>query len=257
MARLSAARRRLGALPRRAKLALVAAIVLAVVAVLLLTLPGGGSGSGDGDDGSAGGGGDGGPAATGDPTGTSTTLNTGGIEVDAPDDWLVIPVPALRFGIAVPPGWEATLLSDEGLATLAGASPSVPDFTENAHAAAAAGGVLYAAGQDDEGRVSDLVVRAAPETGVTDVANLETYAEGLAAEAGRSSPDIAVVDDADRPTVRLDFQVGTGDEVAEGTETLVLGPDDLVWSVTVTSDDASIHDDLTESIVGTLTLDGR
>jgi hypothetical protein len=254
MARLSAARHRLAALPRRAKLALVAAVVLSVAAVLLLTLPGGGDGdSGGGADV----GGEGGPAATGDAGGTSTTLATGGIEVDAPEDWLVIPVPALGFGIAVPPGWEATLLSDEGLATLAGASPAVPDFTENAHAAAAAGGVLYAAGQDDEGRVSDLVVRAAPETGVTDVASLETYAEGLAAEAGRSSPEIAVVDDADRPTVRLDFQVGTGDEVAEGTETLVLGPDGLVWSLTVTSDDASIHDDLTERITETLTLNGR
>jgi hypothetical protein len=250
MARLSEARRRVAALPRRARLALVAAVVLSVVAVLMVVVPGDGDGAGDG--------GAGGSAPTGgDRAGTTTTLATGGIEVEAPEGWLVIPVPELRFGIAVPPGWEAALLSEEGLTTLAGASPVVPDFTENAHAAAAAGGVLYAAGEDQEGAVSDLVVRAAPGTGVTDEASLETYAQGLAAEAGRSQPDVAVVADANRPTVRLEFQVGSGDEVAEGTETLVLGPDGIVWSVVVTSDDASIHADLTNRITETLTFHGQ
>ena len=50
------------------------------------------------------------------------------------------------------------------------------------------------------------------------------------------------------------FQVGADGEVAEGTETLVLGPNGIVWSVTVTSDDPEIHDDLADSITATLTL---
>ena len=111
---------------------------------------------------------------------------------------------------------------------------------------------MYGAGQDAEGQVSYVLVRAAPETGVTDVAGLEAYATTLAAEAGRSDPRVEVVDGAARPTVRLRFAVGTGDERAEGTETLVLGPDGLVWSVTVTSDDPALHDDLASSLTETL-----
>jgi hypothetical protein len=48
--------------------------------------------------------------------------------------------------------------------------------------------------------------------------------------------------------------VGTGEERAQGTETLVLGPNGLVWSVTVTSDDPALHDDLATSITDTLTF---
>ena len=87
---------------------------------------------------------------------------------------------------------------------------------------------MYAAGQDATGRVSDVLVRAAPQTGVTDVAGLEAYAGTLATAAGRTDPDVEVVEDAAQPTVRLRFEVGTGEERAQGTETLVLGPNG--WS---------------------------
>ena len=97
-------------------------------------------------------------------------------------------------------------------------------------------------------------MRAAPQTGVTDAAGLEAYARSLATAAGRPSDGVEVVDDATNPTVRMRFQVGADGEVAEGTETLVLGPNGIVWSVTVTSDDPEIHDDLADSITDTLTL---
>jgi hypothetical protein len=243
MARVAAFGRRLAALPGRARLALAAAVVLTLAAVLLVVLPG------TGDDGA-----EPPPADDGDAAMTSTTLNAGGIEVDAPEGWQPIPVPQLGFGVAVPPGWEATLLSPEGLSTLANASPVVPGFVDSAHAAASAGGVLYAAGQDQAGGVSDLMVRAAPQTGVTDVAGLEAYAGDLAAGAGRTDPQVEVVEGAASPTVRLSFQVGAGGEVAEGAETLVLAPDGLVWSVIVTSDDPAIHDELADSLTDTLTF---
>lgn len=250
MAVLTGARglsRRVAALPRRARAALGLAAALAAALVVWAAwavLAGGGGG----DDAAGGAGGE--P----DPALPSTTLATGGIEVDAPEGWQPIPVPDLGVGLAVPPGWEATLLSPEGLATLAEASPVVPDFVENAHAAASAGGLVYAAGEDGAGGVSDVIVRAAPQTGVTDVAGLEAYAQGLAAEAGRTDPQVEVVDGAARPTVRLRFRVGgDGDgEVAEGTESLVLGPDGIVWSVVVTTDDAAMHDDLVRTVTGTL-----
>ena len=98
--------------------------------------------SGDGGDDDAG------DTPAGSQAATTTTLNTGGIDVPTPDGWTAIPVPDLGMGLAVPPGWEATLLSPEGLATLAGASPSVPDFTDLAHQAASQGGLVSAAGAE-------------------------------------------------------------------------------------------------------------
>lgn len=249
MARVGALARRVRALPVRARVALVAAVVLSFVAVLLLAWPSGDDG-GDaaGEQGDA-------TGATDDvPQTSSTTIRTGGIEVDAPEGWQEIPVPALRVGVAVPPGWESVLLSPEGLGTLAQADPLVPGFAENAHAAAEVAGVLYAAGADDADQVSDLTLRASPQPGVTDVAGLEAYAIDLAAEAGRADAQVEVIEGAEHPTVRLRFRVGAGDEVAEGTETLVLGPDRFVWSVTVTSDDPAIHDDLAQQITDTLTF---
>ncbi|HLT70263.1 MAG TPA: hypothetical protein VKZ72_08860 [Acidimicrobiales bacterium] len=242
---------RVRALPRRAKVALAAAVVLAVVAVLLIVVPGGG---GDGGERS-----DDGEVEPGELTTTSTTLRTGEVEVDAPDGWQAIPLPDIEVGLAVPPGWEAVKLSPEGLEALSNASPAVPGFTENAHAAAADGGLLYAAGQDAAGRVSDLVLRAAPGTGVADGAGLESYARELAARRP-GEPRVEVVEDASRPTVRLRFQLAGEDGsgvVAEGTEVLVLGPRDVVWSLTVTSEDATIHDDLVDAVAGTLAFPGE
>jgi hypothetical protein len=241
MARVARSARRLRALPGRAKAALALALVLivAVVASVVVAVVG-----------------DGGDTAGGGSGGTlpSTTLATGDLDLQVPEGWQPIPVPALGFGLAVPPGWEAVLLSPDGLATLTGATPAIPGFVEAATAAAAEGGLVYAAGQDASGQVSDVLVRAAPQTGVTDVAGLEAYAGSLAAAAGRTDPDVEVVEDAARPTVRLRFEVGTGEERAQGTETLVLGPNGLVWSVTVTSDDPALHDDLATSITDTLTF---
>jgi hypothetical protein len=247
MAVLSGWGRRVAALPLRARLALAAAVALSVVAVVLLVAPGG-DGDGDGDARA----GDVPASVHGDP-GASTTLATGGIEVDAPEGWQAIPVPALRFGIAVPPGWEAAVLSPEGLEALSSAAPAVEGFVESAHAAAASGGLLYAAGEDDEGQVSDVLVRAAPGTDVTDAAGLADYARGLAGQAGRRDPEVESVDGAASPTVRLRFAVGDdGEEAARGTETLSLAEDGIVWSVVVTSDDAAAHDDLAARLAGTL-----
>jgi hypothetical protein len=242
MARVARGARRLRALPGRAKAALALALVLIVAVAASVVVAVVGDGGGDTAGGGSGG------------TLPSTTLATGDLDLQVPEGWQPIPVPALGFGLAVPPGWEAVLLSPDGLATLSGATPAIPGFVEAATAAAAGGGLVYAAGQDASGQVSDVLVRAAPQTGVTDVAGLEAYAGSLAAAAGRTDPDVEVVEDAARPTVRLRFEVGTGEERAQGTETLVLGPNGLVWSVTVTSDDPALHDDLATSITDTLTF---
>src|SRR4029453_12281685 len=83
---------------------------------------------------------------------TSTTIDTGGIEVSAPDGGTAIPVAGLGFGIAVPPGWEAAVLAPDVLESLERSSPQVPGFLDNAHAAAEAGAVFYGAGVAEGGR---------------------------------------------------------------------------------------------------------
>lgn len=228
-----------------ARRALAAMLALAVL----------GAGCGDDDDSDSG---------SSDPT--STTLATGGIEVDSPDGWRAVPMPQLGFGLAVPDEWEAVVLSEEGLATVSQASPMVPGFADAAHAAALAGGVFYAAGVDDADRVTDLKVRAAPDTGVTDSAGLEGYARGLATEAGLTDATFEVVADADRPTVRVRYRTESerkdpdnpdapATKVAvEGSEQLVLSPRNVVYSLIITSEDPEGHDPFATSIFKSLTF---
>lgn len=231
----------------RGALAVGAAAVLALVAVV------GGAGCSDDDDGD-------GDEST-DPT--STTLATGGIEVDAPEGWRAVPLPQLGFGLALPEEWEALVLSEEGLATVSEASPMVPGFADAAHAAALAGGVFYAAGVDDADRVTDLKVRAAPDTGVIDAAGLEAYARQLATEAGLADATFEVVPDTDQPTVRVRYRTEAEREdpddpdaaptkvAVEGTEQLVLSPRALVYSLIITSENAEGHDAFAAAVFDT------
>lgn len=249
---------------RRARImagVLAVALVGGLVASLAASLGGGGE-SDRGDDVAA--------------SASSTTMNTGGIEVSAPQGWTAIPIPNLGFGIAVPPGWEATVLSDEVLASLERAAPKVPGFVDLAREAVKAGAVFYAAGQDKAGRIADLKVRAAPAAEITGIDQLKAYARQLADSSGRAGAPLEVVSGADWPTVRIDYSIvrdataatsttttagqtsttaaGSASTPvrAEGTETLVAGPDDILWSVIVTSEDPPTHDALAAEISDTL-----
>jgi hypothetical protein len=185
---------------------------------------------------------------------TSTTIDTGGIEVSAPDGWTAIPVAGLGFGIAVPPGWEATVLAPDVLESLERSSPQVPGFLDNAHAAAEAGAVFYAAGVGEAGRVADVKVRAVPGAGISSIEQLEDFGRQLSERAGLGDVPIEAVGDAEHPTVRMRYGLGAGggSTEARGTETLVAGPDDIVWSVIVTSEDPATHEALAEQVAGTL-----
>jgi hypothetical protein len=193
------------------------------------------------------------------PSMPTTTVDDGGIEVAAPEGWQEVPVPQMGFGLAIPPGWEATILAPEVLASLERSTPAVPGFIDAAHAAASSGSVFYGAGADDRDRVTDLKVRAAPETGVTDVAGLEEYARGLAADAGLAEPEIEAVEGAERPTVRMGFTSEAESDGGEavpvtGTETLTLGDRGVVWSVIVTSEVPELERELAPKITDTFTL---
>jgi hypothetical protein len=210
------------------------------------------------------------PSCTGDDDesgggsggGTSTTMATGGVEIATPDGWLAVPLPGLGFGVAVPGGWEATRLDAEGLSSTGQASPLVPGFVEAAHNAAQTGSVFYAAGVDDQGRVTDLKVRAEALGQITDAAGLQAYATQAVAGSALD-PTVAEVPEATYPTMQSRFQATSQrqpegapegevvDVTVEVTERLVLSPSGVVYSFIVTSEDAAGHDALAEQIFAT------
>lgn len=173
----------------------------------------------------------------------------GDLDVDVPEGWSPVPLPSLGVGLAIPWTWEATLLTDEGLARIEEFSQN-PGFVDAARNARASGALLYGAGMDAQGRVSDLKL-----------SRLEVSLEAAEEAAAAAAPPGAVLDrpeGTEHPTVRVRFRVeapGYGGEpvVAEGTQWLVQGPT-VVWSVVVTSEDAAAHDELASSVLGSLTF---
>ena len=204
--------------------------------------------------------------AAGGSASTSTTLEDGGIEITAPNGWREVPLPTLGFGLALPEEWEALVLSEQGLETVAQADPAVPGFADAAHATAAAGGVFYAAGAEANDRVTDLKVRAAPNTGVTTAAALYNYARTLATEAGLAEASIRTRTNAARPTVTVrystDVERADPDDpdaepttvTVEGSELLVVAPNGVVYSFIVTSENPDGHDAFAERVFDTLTF---
>lgn len=187
---------------------------------------------------------------------TSTTMATGGISIETPDGWLSVPLPMFGFGIAVPPGWEATRLDSEALASLGQADPAVPDFASAAHNAYTNGSVFYAAGADPQGRIADVKVGAALDTGVKDPAGLEAYAQNVA--TGLVDPAVTVVPETDHPTVDIRFRgQGTGSAgelTVEGTQRLILSPRGAVYSLILTTESPETHDQLAAEILKTFTF---
>lgn len=191
-----------------------------------------------------------------EPTETSVGLDhspttqppeTGGIEVPDIPGTFTAAIPSLGFGIAVPEGWQATVLSEDAIERLEAATLSQPSFLDAARNVMASGAVFYAAGIDDEGRVSELKVDvqdgadASPES----VAALATSV----AESGKVE-DASVTEDLGDGRVRVDYRLPApaGEDDHAGIETIgsqLFVPDgDRVWSFIVTSEDTASQDAL-------------
>jgi hypothetical protein len=184
---------------------------------------------------------------------TTTTLATGDLRVSHPPGWQAVPLPSLGFGLAVPPGWEATRTDPETLAALAGGTLDNPGFVDSARNAAGSGAVLYAAAQDERGRVSDVKVQVLPRPRPTSSTELRELADGLVAALAPSTPEPVVEVSGDTATFTVD--VGSAGVSYRVTQVLRAGPDRVV-SLIITSEDAAAHDDLAASIGETLTLSG-
>jgi hypothetical protein len=168
---------------------------------------------------------------------SSPEADPGGIEVPAIPGTFAAPVPSLGFGIAVPQGWNATLLSDGALSRLAEADLAEPFFVEAARNVAASGAVFYAAGVDDEGRVAEIKIDV-QEGADTDPAAIRAAAEAAVAEAGGT--DVQVVE-GEAGRVRLDFRMALtsaddGQPIDAYASELLVPDGDRLWSIIVTSE---------------------
>ena len=173
----------------------------------------------------------------------STEADPGGIAVPDIPGTFAAPVPSLGFGIAIPQGWNATVLSEEALAELADADLAEPFFLDAARNVAASGAVFYAAGIDDEGRVAEIKIDV-QEGADTDPASVRARAEQAASAAGGT--DVSVVD-GEGGRVRVDFrlQLTTADDgtpIDAYASQLFVPDGDRLWSIIVTSETPATQD---------------
>lgn len=198
------------------------------------------------------------PAATAPVSSTTTAaVETGGIDVPEIEGTFPAVVPALGFGIAVPEGWEATLLAEEALARLEEADLARPSFLEAARSVASTGAVFYAAGIDTEDRVSELKIDV-QEDAATSPTAVRTAAEAVVASG--AVQDATVVDDLDGGRLRVDYRTelpsADGDEVIDAHGSQLFVPDgDRLWSLIITAEDADTHAQLLDLFQRSFTLD--
>jgi hypothetical protein len=197
------------------------------------------------------------PGRVGDTT--TTTLELGSLDLEVPEGWSPVPLPSLGFGLALPPGWEVTRTDEATLDALGDRALANPGFVDSARNAAASGAVLYAARDDDGGRVTDLKVLVLPRPGETSAQELRALAEGLVDQAGLTGAQITESSAGDDPVVTIRYQItdeATGARAgatAVGTQ-ILRGGDDAVVSLIITSEDPAAHDALVDSIARTLVL---
>ncbi len=173
-------------------------------------------------------------------TTTTRPVETGSIDVPEVPGTFPVALPSLGFGIAVPQGWQATVLSAEALERLDDAALATPFFLEAARNVEATGAIFYAAGVDDEGRVAELKIDVQADADTTSeavTALAQAVIDGGAVRDGR-----LVDDDPADDLLRVDFRVeqasaDDGELIdAYGSQFFVVDGGRL-WSLIVTSED--------------------
>jgi hypothetical protein len=197
------------------------------------------------------------PSAPGvDPHGSlpEVSVETGDLEIDAPEGFTPVPLVSFGVGLAVPEDWQAIVLTDEAIDQVDDLGVA-PGFVDSARNAQRSGAVLYAAGPDATG-VADLKLQRIPQPDAPaeGVGSAELSALATAA-AGAAPGEVTVSEELDRDParIRIRFQVSADGVEAEGTQWLVAGGADA-WSLVVTSEDRRSHEDLAVAIADTVTF---
>lgn len=193
-----------------------------------------------------------------DITTTTREAATGDIDVPEVPGTFPVALPSLGFGIAVPQGWQASVLSPEALERLDSASLATPFFLEAARTVAETGAIFYAAGVDDEGRVAELKIDVQ--------SNADASPEALAGLAqavvdGGSVREPQVVDGERDDLVRVDFRVEQpsaedGELIDAYGSQYFIADGDRVWSLIVTSEDQETQSALLLVFESSIVFDG-
>ena len=188
---------------------------------------------------------------------TTRPPSSGGIDVPDIPGTSAAPVPALGFGIAIPDGWQAVVLTDEALRRLEGADLARPSFLDAARKQASTGAVFYAAGVDDRDRVAELKVDVQDDA-ATDPAAVEATARAVA-ESGQVE-EAEVITSGDGGRVRVDYRVSLpaaeGDDTIDAYGSQLFVPDgDRLWSFIITSEDQSTQNALLDIFGASITFD--
>ncbi len=191
-------------------------------------------------------------------TSTTQAMETGGIDVPDIPGTFAAPIPSLGFGIAIPEGWQATVLSEDALSKLADATLARPAFLESARQVAQTGAVFYAAGVDDQGRVAELKVD------VQDGADTSTQAlqdlAGSVVTSGQVTDAVVVDDDPNDGRVRVDYRLALasadgGDPIDAVGSQLFVADGDRLWSFIITSEDTETQTALLQIFDASITFD--
>jgi len=176
-------------------------------------------------------------------TTTGPQAEAGGIDVPELPGTFAAPVPSLGFGIAVPVGWNATLLSEQALERLDEPDLAEPFFLEAARNVASTGALFYAAGIDDEGRVAEIKIDVQDDAD-TDPVSVRASAEAAVIEAGGTDVNVVEGDDGRvRVDFRLELTAADADEQIDAFASQLFVPDgDRLWSIIVTSETAATQD---------------
>lgn len=191
-------------------------------------------------------------------TASTTPADTGGIEVPDVPGTFPAAVPSLGFGIAVPEGWQATLLTEEALERIEQADLARPSFVAAARQISATGAVFYAAGIDDRGRVSELKIDVQDDVDTSPDAIRDLA--GSVTESGQVTDGVVVEDDPDDDRVRVDYRIALpsaddGETVEALGSQIFVADGDRLWSIIITSEDTRTQTALLQIFDASITFD--
>lgn len=191
-------------------------------------------------------------------TGSTTPAETGGIDVPDIDGTFPAAIPSLGFGIAIPDGWQATVLTEDALRQLEEADLAQPSFQEAAKQIAATGAIFYAAGIDDEGRVSELKVDV--QDGADTSPDAIRDLAGSVVESDQVTDAVVVEDDPEDGRVRVDYRIALpsaedGSPVDSLGSQLFVVDGERLWSFIITSEDTDTQTALLQIFDASITFD--
>lgn len=189
---------------------------------------------------------------------TTPPAETGGIDVPDIPGTFPAAVPSAGFGIAVPEGWQATVLTEDALARLEEARLARPSFLAAARQLFEAGAVFYAAGLDEQDRVSELKIDVQDDADTSQEAIMALA--GSVAESSQVTDAVVVEDDPEDDRIRVDYRLALP-SADDGTPIDALGSQlfvvdgDRLWSFIITSEDTDTQTALLQIFDEGITFD--